>query len=513
MKPTQEQEEIIRKFKDGKNMIIHAFAGTGKTSTLQLLTEAYPKRRFLYIVFNRAASKDAKMKFGKNVNVRTLHSLAFGYMSKLIDMRNFVNNYRIPVIADIMDINYSYAKVVKAIFDGFCYSNKEKINVEFTRNLFSESLEMSGLLKTGQVELGKAVRYAQKFYRKMEDGKIAVTHNFYLKQFQLLNIVDRVHYDAVLLDEAQDSNLITYDIINRIVGQKVVIGDRHQKIYGFRKSLDITGQFLKGDVYELPLTSSFRFHQGIADLANNVLGAFKGENAQILGTAPHRKIATQAIVTRTNAKIIEKIEGLIKAKVDMWKTVRDPKELFKLSLSITKQFTKRNIDFDVPPELSFLKKFEDIDALSEYAKRVNDIEMISAVNIAKHKSHCIEKCFKYAIKQYNKKDATVFLTTAHTAKGLEWDKVYLTDDYYDIIKNIGVSFRNMKSFVNAQGENVRDKNIREMIEEINLLYVAITRARENVDVSDIKNSDAIFSGKTGMLNKRCYEIRQSAKDD
>ncbi len=501
IRPTEEQEEVIRKFKDGNDILIHAFAGTGKTTTLQFLTKACPKRHFLYIVFNRAASKEAKKRFGDNVNVRTLHSLAFRYMSRLIDMRDFVNNYRIPVVADILNIKYSHARVVKAIFDGFCYSNREKMDEEFASDLFQGNFEMLGLLKTDHIALSKAARYAQKFYKKIEDAKIPVTHNFYLKQFQLLGIADKVNYDAILLDEAQDSNLITYDIVNRMAGQKVVIGDRHQKIYGFRKSLDISGQFLKGNVFELSLTNSFRFHQGIANLANNLLGVFKNENVRILGTASHREITTRAFITRTNAKIIEQIEGLLKVKSKVWKTVRDPKELFKLSLSITKLFTNGNINFDVPHELYFLEKFKDVDELFEYAKKVNDIEMLSAISVAKHKSYCIEKCFTSAVEQYAVKNARVFLTTAHTSKGLEWDEIRLSDDYPDILKYIVESFGNLKSFVDAQSGNVGNRNMRDIIEEINLLYVALTRARERVDANDVENGDKIFSGKPDLMSK------------
>jgi len=499
IKPTYEQEDIIKKFGEGKHLLIRAFAGTGKTSTLRMITQAYPKRRFLYIVFNKAASQDAQKRFGSNVNVRTLHSLAFGFMVSRMNMSNLVNSYRIPMIADILGINYDYARAVKIIFDEFCYSNRMEID-NFDLDLI-DSMELFTLVKTGAVSVGKALRYTQQFYQKMESGKIPVTHNFYLKQFQRLGIADTVQYDAILLDEAQDSNLITYDIVNSMKGQKVVIGDRHQKIYGFRNSLDISGRFLSDKAEEMPLTYSFRFHEGIASLANNLLSTFKEESMKIHGTAPHKEITNHAIITRTNAKIVEVIESIMKST--NWKTVRDPKELFKLPLSITKLFTNKRIDYEIPSELSFLERFKNIDDLENYAKHMNDIELMSATSIAKHKSSVIEKCFKKALDQFNLKDVQLYLTTAHTSKGLEWDNVYLEDDYPNIFKVIG-KIGGIPKFIYMQSKG-DSSDVEKIVEEINLLYVAVTRAREKVDTNKIEESDTLFSGDMRKIIQKAEE--------
>jgi F-box protein 18 (helicase) len=499
IKPTYEQEDIIKKFGEGKHLLIRAFAGTGKTSTLRMITQAYPKRRFLYIVFNKAASQDAQKRFGSNVNVRTLHSLAFGFMVSRMNMSNLVNSYRIPTIADILGINYDYARAVKIIFDEFCYSNRMEID-NFDLD-FIDSMELFTLVKTGAVSVGKALRYTQQFYQKMESGKIPVTHNFYLKQFQRLGIADTVQYDAILLDEAQDSNLITYDIVNSMKGQKVVIGDRHQKIYGFRNSLDISGRFLSDKAEEMPLTYSFRFHEGIASLANNLLSTFKEENMKIHGTAPHKEITNHAIITRTNAKIVEVIENIMKST--NWKTVRDPKELFKLPLSITKLFTNKRIDYEIPSELSFLERFKNIDDLENYAKHMNDIELMSATSIAKHKSSVIEKCFKKALDQFNLKDVQLYLTTAHTSKGLEWDNVYLEDDYPNIFKVIG-KVGGIPKFIYMQSKG-DSSDVEKIVEEINLLYVAVTRAREKVYINKIEESDTLFSGDMRKIIQKAEE--------
>lgn len=76
--PTDEQEAIIRtELKAGDCALINAYAGTGKTSTLEMLASARPDKRILYICFNRETAAQAKDRFPRNTDCRTIHSLAF----------------------------------------------------------------------------------------------------------------------------------------------------------------------------------------------------------------------------------------------------------------------------------------------------------------------------------------------------------------------------------------------------------------------------------------------------
>lgn len=89
-KPTNEQATAHDAFLQGKSLKINAFAGSGKTSTLQLLANATGLRG-QYLAFNRNIVGDAREKFPDTVDCSTSHSLAsratpYGYkqdMSKL----------------------------------------------------------------------------------------------------------------------------------------------------------------------------------------------------------------------------------------------------------------------------------------------------------------------------------------------------------------------------------------------------------------------------------------------
>ena len=45
--PTEEQDKIIQAVSSGKTLKVSALAGTGKTSTLLMIAEQYPRRKGL----------------------------------------------------------------------------------------------------------------------------------------------------------------------------------------------------------------------------------------------------------------------------------------------------------------------------------------------------------------------------------------------------------------------------------------------------------------------------------
>ena len=77
LKPTTEQNFAIEEAQKGQSFKVIAYAGTGKTTTLQMISDAMPERRGMYLAFNKAIAAEAQSKFHRNVDCRTFHSLAF----------------------------------------------------------------------------------------------------------------------------------------------------------------------------------------------------------------------------------------------------------------------------------------------------------------------------------------------------------------------------------------------------------------------------------------------------
>ncbi|HFW3114057.1 TPA: DNA helicase, partial [Salmonella enterica subsp. diarizonae serovar 61:r:-] len=58
---TPEQSAVIAW--QGTRLVVGAFAGTGKTTTLRRFAEQNPDERMLYVAYNRAIRDEAQQKF------------------------------------------------------------------------------------------------------------------------------------------------------------------------------------------------------------------------------------------------------------------------------------------------------------------------------------------------------------------------------------------------------------------------------------------------------------------
>src|SRR6266576_7073177 len=73
---TEEQADILAAAKASKaNLMISALAGTGKTSTLELLERAVPRGPILYLVFNKKNADEASKRMLSTTTVRTFNSI------------------------------------------------------------------------------------------------------------------------------------------------------------------------------------------------------------------------------------------------------------------------------------------------------------------------------------------------------------------------------------------------------------------------------------------------------
>lgn len=86
LQPSSEQQWIIEKIKQGKNVIVDACAGSGKSTTILSCAKQMPDKRFLQITYNSMLRMEIKEKVRqlslKNITVHTYHSLAVAKYTK-----------------------------------------------------------------------------------------------------------------------------------------------------------------------------------------------------------------------------------------------------------------------------------------------------------------------------------------------------------------------------------------------------------------------------------------------
>jgi F-box protein, helicase, 18 len=509
MNITKQQRDILKAVQQYKHIKINAFAGTGKTTTLKLIANEYKNKKILYLAFNSAIKNEASEIFPNNTSIKTTHGLAFAAIKKHtdIDLSSLIN-YRAIDISKEFNITYNQAIGTLKIFESFCNSTKREIT--------KDDIEHST---------------AKKMFDLMLINQLKPTHSFYLKYYYLLLISEQIpqfNYDICMLDEAQDTNEVTLGIFEALSSKvKIYVGDQHQQIYSFRGSKNALHK-IKSDV-KLYLSHSFRFNETIASYANTLLKNFKNEQVSIEVTnLGDDTIETSGYISRTNAQLI----GIIASRIGQRRpfvTIRDPNEIFNLTMEVhyflnnEKEKIKRN---------RFLKDFSDEEDIVDYAKEVEDYELKSALKIAKEYK---EKIFEYkqiadkfykawqnrASNGFDKRiEEILFLTTAHTAKGLEWDSVTIADDFTDfadLIVDFGCD--SLEEFLSEQNHLPNG----ELLDEFNLFYVAITRAKKvllkdsenfhylmakdisklvNTRIKDAKaNLEAVQSGKKQKASK------------
>jgi len=516
MNITQQQKDILESIKQYKNIKINAFAGTGKTTTLKLISQTYNSKKILYLAFNSAIKNEALEIFPSNTSVKTTHGLAYVAVKKHTNINlDSLVNYRAIDISKEFGITYNQAIGALKIFENFCNNTKEEIAKDDIEH-----------------------KSAKKMFDLMLIGKMKPTHSFYLKYYYLLLSTEQIPqftYDIIMLDEAQDTNEVTLGIFEALSSKtKIYVGDKHQQIYSFRGSKNALDK-IKCDK-KLYLSSSFRFNNDIAQFANKLLAKFKNENIEIKASKDTDKtIITNGYISRTNAQLIATISNRIENRKP-FVTVRDPNEIFNLTIEV---YYLLNNEKEKIVRNRFLKDFSSDEDIADYAKEVEDFELKSALKVAKEYKEKIFEFQEVAKKFYDawknrvnngfeqRIDEILFLTTAHTAKGLEWDRVTIADDFTDfadLIVDFGCDsleeFNQEQNFLPNQ----------EVLDEFNLFYVAITRAKKslvkdsenfhylmakNVDklidtrIKDAKaNIEAIQSGKKVSVSKMQQEDKQ-----
>lgn len=480
---TLEQQSIIESENDLK---VEAVAGSGKTTTLL----EYAKKRegegfMLYLAFNRAIKEEILRKLRLNNQndiptlwVETAHSLAYRSLFKkkkspsVLDLSlSAIKNYFHLSDKDATN-SYLLAHHTKHFFDAFCQSTATHIsNFDYT-----EKLTPRKGLSFAQKNYDQLEKHVKWLFDKMSDTKIPITHDFYLKKYQLSN--PKLSFDWILFDEGQDASPVMLDIFINQKATRLIVGDEHQQIYGWRSAIN---SLLQTDFPTLNLQKSFRCPVGVTDFAKEVVGwkkhifpTFETTNFEMIprSVSHSQNETTHAVIARTHLGLIQTaIEWLFESKkvssvafegnFDHYLKLDDGSSISQL-LNL-KNKASRNKAF-----------FYDWKQIEETAAASHDRSLKRLVELVKKYGNQLPSLLERLqnrITAPHKADIT--FTTAHKGKGLEWDIVYLQNDF---VKESQI----LKAIQTKTGKPISEARKQAINEEINILYVALTRAREEV---------------------------------
>jgi hypothetical protein len=365
-----------------------------------------------------------------------------------------------------------------------------------------------------------------------------VPHAVYLKKFQLDHI--KLRTDLLFIDECQDTNPVCWEIFkNQEHTGRVLIGDTNQAIYAWRGARNAmekaNAEFDPTQRINRTLSSSFRYGPNIAHVANIVLHSIQLTQVQVVGKGEPTEVRVSpqedsfrhlfqpnkktTLVARTNLHILLAAYDLVNigAKIsinggvdalrfDMIGDILDlknganPQQLRSSEIKLAK-------DYEELAQLCESGLFPDI-KLAFSLSKLPDIRVIMQEILKHHED--------------DPANADVYLTTAHRAKGLEWDNIFVAGNYVhwnlkleepnDFAPN-ATSLYEVYHHLRAQQNNgglslLAEEYFTGLKEEANLLYVALTRARKSLTLSPNIGRDIkiLFDKNTPRLERFGVEL-------
>lgn len=456
---SDEQQAVIEC--NDRLIVVDAFAGCGKTATAVGYANHRPNERILYMCLNKGNATEAQARFGSNVTAATTHSVAWNAMKP--NRNRICNNWKPMVLMDQMQLRTAReGMITMRVLADFFNSSDNTINENHISNVAYERDLTSA-------EVNNGLAFATLAWKRMCDpnDKLQMPHDAYLKMFALK--APSLNYSTIIFDEAQDANPVTLQIIN---GQKncklLCIGDRHQSIYQFRGSVNAMEKLSLGATH-MHLSQTWRFGPELAKTANLILNELKGEQVPIKGMGVDGPWCEDKVTTlsRTNAELF-RIAAPIRGEGVHWVGGVEGYRMDLVMDAFHLYIRERGLIRDDLMK----RKFASWDEYVNYAEDASDGEAKVLVKVVEEFGTEIPQLIADIRSNAvaTSEEATQTLSTAHKAKGLDWDFVKLSDDFQVLEKAEDILANNSETDF--------------PIQDINLLYVGVTRAKKSVSLNE-----------------------------
>jgi hypothetical protein len=470
---TDEQKEAVDRFSGGGSLRIDAYAGTGKTTTLRCLAQS-TRRRGHYLAFNKKIATHAESLFPQSVRCSTYHSLAYGAIRSRYGGNNdkMAGNANAILIGDVLNLpeytqfserfalsKRSYGAVLKGAMRRFLYSEDDVPLVKhFPRIGRLAALDRDQFAHATSI----ALKPLCQLWEEMQsvDSRMPLGHDGYVKLWSLSK--PRIHAEYVMLDEAQDSNPVLLKVLGQQQCQMVYVGDPYQQIYEWRGAVNAM-EHVNTD-HRTHLTQSFRFGQVIANEATKVITRL-GAKAALRGTESITShicpVHPRTILCRTNAGVMS---SLVTHQANNARThvVGGTKEL-EILLDNVKRLRK-----GIPSELPEFYGFTNWHEVVEHVEQEQDQGLRLLVKLVnQYGEDRLLQALRSCVEPEDK--AQIIVSTAHKAKGCEWDVVQIDRDFD-------------AAFTAPERPEEPGMSKRDLDAEGRLFYVAMTRGKSAVEL-------------------------------
>ncbi|MEI8659252.1 3'-5' exonuclease [Vibrio sp. Hal054] len=495
---SNEQKATVGLFRDmgpQETLVIDAGAGAAKTFTSNAIVSLCTKNEnVLVLVYNNIIAKKMADEFPSNVLVSTSHAYARSMLpaysstrlERPLTKKAVISVLKLPMSIIGLSANQFASMLLQTLSD---YAISDE-------NCIETYVEQLGHTDAITLQL---VHYTKLLWDEMTDrhSTLPVMHDVYLKEFVLKVVTGQLalNLDVLVLDEAQDSAPVVKQFFDYVKAKKISVGDKFQSIYEWRGAINVMQTLISAGHKTARLTTCYRYGQEIAELSNDLIEQYYNENPEFKGNAnkssviysdnlSHVKHEQELHIFRTNTSLMASVMDYY-SQGQKCLVLKGTKEQLMLLNDAERLFNGQRVMHGT---------FSAFDSWNEFIDYVNT-QGGSLKNLYRAIQSYGFKLMKTVLEQsqhHTIDNAGKVFTTAHACKGIEHDHVVLADDFDSIF--------------------CKSKN-NERLQEVNLLYVALTRAIKTLDISRCDTLRNLYLKKHSVatpLNNDMMENKKAA---
>lgn len=480
MTPSTYQRAIYDFISNGRgNAVIEAVAGSGKTTTIvNAITSLPPGTSSIFLAFNKSIATELT---ARGVRASTFHALALNGLRPLLSTSFKIEGGKVNTLFRNLvhpDLQDDYTDLPRLVSLGKNYGIDLFPTLPNHRHSWEAILAQHDLTFPDE---GKACEFAAQLLNRSNADRKTIDFDDML----YLNLklgAPAIHYDYVFVDEAQDTNSVQRALLRKIdfladrPVRFIFVGDRHQAIYGFRGAGTTSMDEIRDEFRAtcLPLSVSYRCPKLIVEAAKAIVPQIEPAPDAPRGSITHHEswgAATfppdSVILCRNTKPIIRVAYSLLREGRRVQVLGKDIGTGFKAIIKRCK--AARTLDdlincvnqrktFDMAKELAAERHAKAAAIEDKYDSLLCILDQLDPATLPKDVPAAIDELFAAH-------PGAVQLATVHKSKGLEWDNVFILDR-------------------SALMPSKWAKLEWQLEQEYNLIYVAITRAKQHLHYID-----------------------------
>lgn len=450
MKPTEEQQNYLDASGLGKNIVLRARAGTGKTATAKLLGARHSDKSIRIAVFNSRNAIEMQKTLPSNMIGSTFHSMCGKWIfgKKTLQAGDRFSGHKAKVPSLVLDNipEYDYRTVARDDEKNReMYDNVSALAdcVSLLKNTFPEDYpsekEVIDLCAFHQITfLDSNESFANNCIKilKISDGHRQSIDFDDMIRFPVIDKKIKPDCDIFVGDEIQDSTPIRIHLLKMMASLGVEVhapGDDWQGIYVFTgasmRSVEDVTEALNADV--MPLTINFRCSKAVIREAQKIVPDIKyfDESPEgLVKVIDPKEFGTimqpgDCAIARFNKVIIPKVFALLReGKKATIQGADFGKQLVRLIKSV-----KANTVEEFNQRLAKMEERDLAKCTTDFGKQVIE-DKYATIAYFVDNSNTIEKAITLVEELFSNKNSPYTFSTAHKSKGLEWTNTFILDN-------------------------------------------------------------------------------------